>query len=178
MKKIIAIMLVLGFQILSAQQKKVTVKEAELKEFDIKTAKILDEDSNVVPPEPNIQHDENYIYNAAELEQLPTFPGGLQAFYKIFAADFKMPADKPDLTGRIFVTFVVEKDGMLSDIKILRDLGYGTGAEAVRVIKKLPKWIPGYQNGKAVRCQYSIPIRVPYVPDPNANKNTLPIRDK
>ena len=52
----------------------------------------------------------------------------------------------------MYVTFVVEKDGSLTDIKVIRDIGYGTGKEAIRVLKKCPKWTPGEQNGKKVRC--------------------------
>ncbi|HTG67178.1 MAG TPA: energy transducer TonB, partial [Flavobacterium sp.] len=58
------------------------------------------------------------------------------------------------------VSFVVEKDGSLTDIKVLRDIGYGTGKEAIRVLQKSPKWNPGIQNGKPVRVQYSLPITI------------------
>ena len=58
------------------------------------------------------------------------------------------------------MTFIIEKDGSLSDIKVLRDIGYGTGDEAIRVLKISPKWIPGKQNNKEVRTLYSLPIPV------------------
>ena len=64
------------------------------------------------------------------------------------------------MKGKIFIQFVVEKDGSLTDIKVMRDLGYGTGAEAIRVLKKSPKWKPGIQNGRAVRVLYSLPISI------------------
>ncbi|MDR6760561.1 hypothetical protein J2Y38_000740 [Flavobacterium sp. 2755] len=58
------------------------------------------------------------------------------------------------------MTFIIEKDGSLSDIKVLRDIGLGTGAEAIRVLKTSPKWIPGKQNNNVVRALYSLPIPV------------------
>ena len=65
------------------------------------------------------------------------------------------------LNGKVFVTFVVEKDGSISDIKVIRDMGYGTGKEAIRVIKSCPvKWNPGEQNGKKVRMLFSLPIKL------------------
>jgi periplasmic protein TonB len=64
------------------------------------------------------------------------------------------------LKGKVYVTFVVEKDGSLTDIKVLRDIGYGTGKEAIRVLSKCPKWMPGEQNGKKVRVLYSLPITI------------------
>jgi protein TonB len=58
------------------------------------------------------------------------------------------------------MTFVVEKDGSVTDIKIIRDLGYGTGKEAKRVLENSPKWKPGIQNGRPVRVQYNLPISI------------------
>ena len=58
------------------------------------------------------------------------------------------------------MTFIVEKDGSLSDLKVIRDLGYGTGKEAIRTLKTSPKWIPGKQNDKPVRVLYAIPVLV------------------
>ena len=62
------------------------------------------------------------------------------------------------IEGKVFVTFVVEKDGSISGVKVLRDIGYGCGAEAIRVVMKMPKWKPGKQRGKPVRVQYNLPI--------------------
>jgi len=146
--------------------------------FQFAAAQITEIDSRVepeMPPDPAMNQDANTIYSVATIEQHPDFPGGLEVFYKAFNKNFKIPTEKPDLKGKIFVSFVVEKDGMLSDFKVIRDLGYGTGAQAIGIIKKLPKWQPGFNNGKAVRCQYVLPITVPYQPAP---KNIAPILDK
>ena len=64
------------------------------------------------------------------------------------------------MSGKVYVTFVVEKDGSLTDIKVIRDIGFGTGKEAIRVLKSSPKWTPGEKNGKKVRVLYSIPITI------------------
>jgi hypothetical protein len=103
--------------------------------------------------------DDNNIYNTAGIEVKPDFPGGLEKFYKFISKNFQVPEEE-GLKGKVFVTFVVEKDGLLSDIKVLRDIGYGTGKEAVRVLKSSPRWEPGEQNGKKVRCIYSLPISI------------------
>lgn len=102
---------------------------------------------------------DNSIYNTAGIEVKPNFPGGLEKFYKFISNNFKVPNEE-GLQGKIFVTFVVEKNGSLSDIKVIRDIGYGTGKEAIRVLKCSPRWNAGLQNGKKVRVQYSIPIPV------------------
>ena len=62
--------------------------------------------------------------------------------------------------GKLIVSFIIETDGRLSDIKVLKDLGYGTSEEAIRVLQSSPKWIPGKQNGKPVRVAYSLPINI------------------
>lgn len=103
--------------------------------------------------------DDNKIYNTAGIEVKPDFPGGIEKFYKYISNNYRAP-EEDGLKGRVFVTFVVEKDGSLTDIKVIRDIGYGTGAEAIRVLKRSPKWTPGEQNGKKVRVLYSLPISI------------------
>ena len=93
------------------------------------------------------------------VEKRPEFPGGIQLFYDFIGKNFNVPKVK-DLNGRIYVQFVIEKDGSLTDIKTVRDIGYGTKEEAIRVLKLSPKWIPGEQKGKKVRVQYSLPITI------------------
>ncbi|WP_309597318.1 energy transducer TonB [Flavobacterium davisii] len=77
---------------------------------------------------------------------------------KYVQRNYRTPEVDTDLKGRVFVEFVVEKDGNLTDIKVVRDLGYGTGAEAIRMLKSAPKWRPSEQNGKKIRVRYSLPI--------------------
>ncbi|WP_264511076.1 energy transducer TonB [Flavobacterium sp. N1719] len=103
--------------------------------------------------------EDNTIYSSAGIEQKPDFPGGIAKFYSFIQKNYVAP-DEPGLKGQVFVSFVVEKDGSLTDIKILRDIGYGTGKEAERVLRKCPRWTPAEQNGKKVRCSYQIPIKI------------------
>jgi len=95
-----------------------------------------------------------------EVEQVPSFPGGLNKFYKFLQQNIKYPAEarQKKIQGKVFITFIIEKDGSFSNLRILRDPGYGCGAEALRVMKLSPKWNPGIQNGHKVRVQYTMPI--------------------
>lgn len=110
-------------------------------------------------PVAEVVEEDTNIYNTAGIEVKPDFPGGIEKFYKFVGNNYKTPEEE-GLKGKVYVTFVVEKDGSLTDIKVLRDIGYGTGAEAIRVLKKCPKWTPGEQNGKKVRVLYSLPITI------------------
>ncbi|CAM3922879.1 MULTISPECIES: energy transducer TonB [Flavobacterium] len=106
-----------------------------------------------------VEEVDNQIYNTAGIEVKPDFPGGIDKFYKFVGNNYQTPEEE-GLKGKVYVTFVVEKDGSLTDIKVIRDIGYGTGKEAIRVLKKCPKWTPGEQNGKKVRVLYSLPITI------------------
>ena len=95
------------------------------------------------------------------LDSSPEFPGGLKRFSEAFVSKFKTPELSEAMTMKIFVSFVVETDGSLSNIKVARDPGYGLGNEAIRALKAIKtKWKPGIQNGKAVRVSYNLPISV------------------
>lgn len=92
----------------------------------------------------------------------PEFPGGITEFYKFVGHNFKMPAEasKSNAKGKLDMSFTIEKDGSVSEVIILKDLGYGLGQEAVRVLYLSPKWIPASEKGKPVRVQYSLPITI------------------
>ncbi len=107
----------------------------------------------------DVVEEDNNIYNTAGIEVKPDFPGGIEKFYKFVGKNYQVP-EEDGLKGKVFVSFVVEKDGSLTDIKVIRDIGYGTGKEAIRVLKSCPKWNPGEQNGKKVRVLYSLPISI------------------
>ena len=104
-------------------------------------------------------YDENQLYNTAGIEKKPEYPGGMAEFYKYIAKKYRTPNVR-GLRGKVFVTFVIEKDGSITDVKVLRDIGYGTGDEAVRVLQKCKNWIPGEQYGRKVRVLYSLPIAI------------------
>ena len=84
---------------------------------------------------------------------MPEFPGGEDSLFAFLFRNIKYPveAKKADIQGRVFVTFVVEKDGRITGERILRDIGGGCGEEVLRVIRTMPKWKPGTQDGKPVR---------------------------
>ncbi|MBK0379027.1 energy transducer TonB [Mucilaginibacter segetis] len=90
----------------------------------------------------------------------PAFIGGELAFYKFLAKNVKYPtkARENRIQGRVIIQFVVEKDGTLTNFKVIRKMGYGGEEEALRVLKLSPPWKPGMQNGAPVRVQYSVPI--------------------
>lgn len=95
------------------------------------------------------------------VEEYPEFPGGMEALMDFLSKNIKYPeaAKEQGIEGRVFVTFVVEKDGSVNNVKVLRDIGGGCGEEAARVVKMMPKWKPGKQNGKVVRTQFNLPIQ-------------------
>ncbi|HNP33289.1 MAG TPA: energy transducer TonB [Flavobacterium sp.] len=102
--------------------------------------------------------DDNAIYNTASIESKPEFKGGLSQFYKFIGKNYQQPTDKNFKGGKVVVSFVIEKDGSITDIKVIKDCGFGTGEEAQRVLSKCPNWIPGEQDGKKVRVAYTLPI--------------------
>lgn len=98
-------------------------------------------------------------YNEIEIKPKPK--RGLDNFYNFIGSNYNTP-QIAGLRGKIYVTFVVETDGTLTDIKVIRDIGYGTGAEAIRVLSKYGNWLPGKQRGEPVRVMYSLPITIQY----------------
>jgi TonB family protein len=90
----------------------------------------------------------------------PAYPGGLNDFYKLLARNVHYPklAKRNNIQGKVFLSFVIEKDGSLIDARVVRGIGYGCDEEAVNALKTSPSWTPGYQYGIPVRVQYSIPL--------------------
>ncbi len=105
-----------------------------------------------------VEDDGNKIFTSVENE--PQFKGGIAAFYKYLGSKINYPsvARENNVQGRVFMSFVVEKDGSLTDIKVARGIGSGCDEEAVRVLRNCPKWQPGIQNGRPVRVAYTVPI--------------------
>ncbi len=95
------------------------------------------------------------------VEDEPSFPGGETARIKYLRDNIKYPqmARESGIQGTVYITFVVEPDGSISHVKILRGIGGGCDEEAIRVIKLMPKWKPGRQRGKPVRVQFNMPIK-------------------
>lgn len=95
------------------------------------------------------------------VESMPEFPGGTENLYKYLGENIKYPqmAKESGIQGIVYVTFVVEKDGSVTDVLVLRGIGGGCDEEAIRVVESMPKWNPGKQRGKSVRVQYNLPVK-------------------
>ena len=94
-----------------------------------------------------------------DIDIQPGYPGGLEVFYNFFDKNFQKP-NVPSLVGKIAFSFIIETDGTITNIKLLKDPGFGTGVEAERVLRLAPKWLPGKKGGKAVRVNYLLPIGI------------------
>ncbi|WDF58809.1 energy transducer TonB [Flavobacterium sp. KACC 22758] len=102
------------------------------------------------------------IYDIDSIDVKPDFDKGIAKLHKFIRNNYKYPDEELQVKGIVDVNFVVEKDGTLTDITVTKDADYGTGKEAIRILKKCPKWFPGTQNNKLVRVRYylTIPIHV------------------
>ena len=94
------------------------------------------------------------------VEQMPEYPGGQAALFEFISKNVKYPEDavKKKVEGKVFVTFVVDTDGKITDVSLMRKVFPSLDAEAIRVISAMPNWIPGRQKGQAVRVKYTVPI--------------------
>ncbi len=95
------------------------------------------------------------------VEEQAEFPGGMEAMYAYIGKNLKYPelAKEKGIEGRVFVQFVIEKDGSISNVKILRGIGGGCDEAAMEMVKNMPKWKPGKQGGNPVRFQFTLPIK-------------------
>ena len=95
------------------------------------------------------------------VEQMPEFSGGKNALFKFISKNIKYPEEaiKQEISGRVFVTFIVEDDGEITNIELLRGIGGGCDEEAMRVVSIMPKWKSGYQKGVSVRVRFNLPIK-------------------
>lgn len=111
-----------------------------------------------IPIEEEDEAEEAQIFTV--VESMPGFPGGEAARIRYLNENIKYPqmARESGIQGRVFVTFVVEKNGAVTDVRVLRGIGGGCDEEAVRVIKNMPNWNAGKQRGKPVRVQFNMPI--------------------
>lgn len=144
------------------------VEEVEKAVISSKTVEGADVISNFAPPPPPPpaitkpaglgKAKEEEIFTT--VEQNPEFPGGQAAMYRYIGDNMKYPsaAQRANVSGKVFVKFVVERDGSIGDIQVLKGIGFGCDEEATRVIKSMPKWSPGRQNGRNVRVYFTMPI--------------------
>lgn len=94
------------------------------------------------------------------VEQNPEFPGGAAEMYKYLNKNIRYPpaASRANIQGRVFLQFVVNTDGSITDVEVVKGVGFGCDEEAQRVVKGMPKWKPGRQSGRAVRVKYTLPV--------------------
>ena len=164
------------------KQKKAEVKRKEIVEPEKKevvkevkssikfTAPVIKKDNEVKPEEEMKVADEpvkpaeekpeveNKVFEV--VEQMPSFPGGPSALMKYLSENIKYPvvAQENGVQGRVVVSFVVERDGSITDVKVARSVDPSLDREAMRVVRSMPHWIPGKQNGSAVRVKYNVPV--------------------
>ena len=140
----------------------VVADDKEITNELVVNAEVTDDTKNIeiTPVVIEEEEDETETQIFTVVENDPEFPGGMDALYKYLAQNIKYPQLARDngITGKVYVTFVVEKDGSIANPKVLRDIGGGCGQEAIRVVKSMPKWTPGKQRGKAVRVQFNLPV--------------------
>ncbi|WGQ11687.1 TonB family protein [Pedobacter gandavensis] len=103
---------------------------------------------------------DNQIYNASGVEVYPEFEGGMKGWARFLQRNLRYPslAQENEVQGRVMVSFVIERDGSISDVKLISGIGSGCDEEALRVIRKSPKWKPGQQNAQPVRVRYTMPL--------------------
>jgi len=130
-------------------EEEMVIEDIEIEEETAIEVEIAEEEEEV---------DEEEIFQI--VEDMPTFPGGDAALYKFIQKYTRFPQIAVDagIQGKVYVSFVIDKDGKVIDVKVVRGIGGGCDKEAIRVIKKMPAWKPGKQRGKPVKVSYTVPV--------------------
>lgn len=115
------------------------------------------ENIDAPPPPPPVEEE---TYDLAAVQEQPDFPGGMAQMYAYLKKTTKYPdmEFEAGIQGKVYVEFVVDKDGSVEEVKIKRGVSPGLDKEALRAVKSMPKWSPGKMNGKAVKCRFTIPV--------------------
>ena len=131
--------------------------------FDVKgnddvNGEVLKAKEVIAQPEPPKHEEESKVFDV--VEQMPSFPGGNGALLEYLATHVKYPvvAQENGVQGRVIVSFVVERDGSITDVRVVRSVDPSLDREAARVVSSMPRWTPGKQNGSAVRVKYNVPV--------------------
>jgi protein TonB len=113
---------------------------------------------SLLPRHGSAQIIDTTIYTVVEHQ--PEFPGGGIALTEYLRSNVQYPSEakQASISGRVFVSFVVELDGRITHIQLLKELGFGCDEEAIRVVKTMPRWKPGSQSGRPIRVKYNLPI--------------------
>ena len=141
------------------QETKTAIGAFDVKGNDETGGTVLKAVEEIAQPEPPKHEEvENKVFDV--VEQMPTFPGGMGALMQWLSKNLQYPtiAAENGIQGKVIVKFVVEKDGSVSGVKVVRGVDPSLDREAERVIKNMPAWVPGKQNGSAVRCNFNVPV--------------------
>jgi protein TonB len=124
---------------------------------DEENGEVLKATETIAQPEPP-KEDVQKVFDV--VEEMPSFPGGNGALMQWLNENVKYPvvAQENGVSGRVIVSFVVERDGSITDVQVVRSVDPALDKEAARAVKSMPKWIPGKQNGQAVRVKYNVPV--------------------
>ena len=144
------------------RQIEIVIDEIEVNEeieITVEVTKETFNNTNIIPDIEEVEKEDQVIW--AQVSNPPQFPGGLTELYKYLKLNLRYPpaAKGINLEGTVHVSFVVWKDGSISDVKILRGIGGGCDEEVIRVIESMPNWIPGNQNGKKVNAAFQMPVK-------------------
>ena len=125
---------------------------------DVEAGEVLKAKEVIAEPEPP-KVEETKVFDV--VEEMPQFPGGQAALLEYLAKNIKYPvvAEENGIQGKVIVTFVVERDGSITDVKVVKSVDPSLDKEASRVVKSMPRWQPGKQNGSAVRVKYTVPVQ-------------------
>ena len=125
---------------------------------DEEAGEVLKAKEVIAEPEPP-KVEETKVFDV--VEEMPQFPGGQAALLEYLAKNIKYPvvAEENGIQGKVIVTFVVERDGSITDVKVVKSVDPSLDKEASRVVKSMPRWQPGKQNGSAVRVKYTVPVQ-------------------
>jgi protein TonB len=136
---------------------KTAIGSFDVKGNDESGGEVLKAKEVIAQPEPP-KEEENKVFDVVEV--MPSFPGGQGALMQWLNKNIKYPvvAEENGVQGRVVVTFVVEKDGSITDVKVVKSVDPSLDKEAARVVKSMPHWIPGKQNGSPVRVKYTVPV--------------------
>lgn len=135
---------------------KTAIGALDVKGNDDANGEVLKLKEAVAQPEPKPEVEK--VFDV--VEQMPSFPGGPSALMEWLSNNVKYPvvAQENGVQGRVVVSFVVERDGSITDVKVVRGVDPSLDKEASRVVRAMPRWIPGKQNGSAVRVKYNVPV--------------------
>ncbi len=135
---------------------KTAIGSFDVKGNDEEGGEVLKAKEVIAQPEP--KEEETKVFDV--VEQMPSFPGGQAALMEYLSKNVKYPvvAQENGVQGRVVVSFVVERDGSITDVKVVKSVDPSLDREAIRVISSMPNWIPGKQNGSAVRVKFNVPV--------------------